>query len=206
MAPIPGSVRVTGFIAPSDSADLYPSHTEEYGRGGYRSVANAAARLAIPPDRRLEGMLVNQIDTGITWKLVGGIADINWTPAAIGSDVLRFVGNGMFPVIPRVDGAWIAPANCTIVSVVADVAERGKNDGGITESIWDVNINGVSIFIPANRPLITATAGGGETYAASGVITTSAVVAGDRITIDTDQVANGSIVPLDFTIIIRVVY
>ena len=94
MAPIPGSVRVTGFIAPSDSADTYSSHNEIYGAGGFRSVANAAARLAITSDRRIEGMLVKQLDTSEIWTLQGGIADINWVldPLWV-SDALRKIVN-----------------------------------------------------------------------------------------------------------------
>ncbi len=208
MAPIPGSVRVTGFIAPTDSTDTYATQDDTYNRGGYRAVANAAARLAITMDRRKEGMLVKQLDTGAFWTLSGGIADINWVLQTLGGPAtIRFVGNGVFPIDTRVDGAWIAPANCTISSVVADVGERGTNDGGVTSTIWDVNLNGVSIFAvtPANRPTIAATPGGGEASAASGAPDTVAVNAGDRITVDTDQVSNGTTPPADFSIIIRVV-
>ena len=211
MAPIPGSVRVTGFMAPTDSTDTYPSHEDIWGKGGYREVADAATRLAITAGRRSEGMLVKQLDTGAFWTLTGGIADINWILQVFGgatdTETLRFVGNGFFPVDTRVDGAWIAPASCTITGVWADVEERGKNDGLVTDDIWDVNLNGVTIFtIQANRPTIATTVGGGETYVASGAIAVSAVILGDRITIDTDSVGDGSIVPKNFSIIIKVVY
>ena len=75
MAPIPGSVRFTGFIAPTDSTDVYAVSTEEYNRGSFRAVANAAGRLAITADRRKEGMLVYQLDTAEYWTLIGGITD-----------------------------------------------------------------------------------------------------------------------------------
>jgi len=211
MPPIPGSVRFTGFIAPTDSTDTYATQDDTYNRGGYRAVADAAARLAIPLDRRKVGMLVKQVDTGVFWTLSGGIADINWVIQPIGVtsiETIRFVGNGIFTTDLRVDGAWIAPANCTISSVVADTGERGTNDGGVTSTIWDVNLNGVSIFnaTPANRPTIAATPGGGEASAASGAPDTTAVNLGNRITVDTDQVSNGSTPPADFSIIITVVY
>lgn len=94
MAPPPGSVRVTGYVGPSDTADPYPCQTEEYGRGGFRSVTNAAARLAITADRRKEGMLVKQLDTGGVWTLSGGIADINWVLDPLGvADSLRKIIN-----------------------------------------------------------------------------------------------------------------
>lgn len=78
MAEIVGSVRVTGFIAPTDTTDTYASHDAVYGRGGLRSVANESGRLAITEDRRAEGMLVWQIDTGVMWQLVGGITNTDW--------------------------------------------------------------------------------------------------------------------------------
>lgn len=209
MAPIPGSVRVTGFIAPTDSTDIYATQDDAYNRGGYRPVADAAARLAITMDRRKEGMLVKQLDTGAFWTLSGGIADINWLLQTFGGGgaVARFVGNGVFPIDTRVDGAWIAPANGTINSVVADVGERGTNDGGVTDTIWDVMLNGVSIFnvTPANRPTIASAPAGGEASAASGAPDVVAVLAGDRITVNTDQIATGTTPPADFSIIITVV-
>jgi len=78
MAVIPGSTTVGGFVAPSDTADTYPSHTEEYGRGGYRSVPNLAARNAITQDRRSAGMLVYQRDTGDWWQLGPGLSNADW--------------------------------------------------------------------------------------------------------------------------------
>lgn len=78
MALIPGSVRVAGFMAPSDSTDTYAVTDETYNRGGYRSVVDVAARNAITADRRKEGMLVRVLSTGEVYVLVGGILDSNW--------------------------------------------------------------------------------------------------------------------------------
>lgn len=79
MAQIPGSVRVAGFIAPTDSTDTYAVTDETYNRGGYRTVADLTARDAITTDRRKEGMLVRVISTGETYVLVGGILNTDWT-------------------------------------------------------------------------------------------------------------------------------
>jgi len=82
MAPIPGSVRVTGFIAPSDSTDTYATQDEFYDRGGWRTVADITARNAITADRRKDGMIVRVRDAGggieKFYTLTGGLADINW--------------------------------------------------------------------------------------------------------------------------------
>jgi hypothetical protein len=78
MSTIAGSVRVTGYVAPSDSTDVYAAHDEEYGAGGYRSVIDLLSRDAITLPRRKEGMLVYVKSTGITYQLDGGIDNINW--------------------------------------------------------------------------------------------------------------------------------
>jgi hypothetical protein len=51
MAAIPGSVPLGGFVAPTDSADEYAVTDERYNRGGYRSVGDMAALMAITPAR-----------------------------------------------------------------------------------------------------------------------------------------------------------
>lgn len=58
MGQITGSVRMTGFIAPTDSLDTYPVTKPEYGLGGYRSVTNLVDRDTIPAERKEQGMLV----------------------------------------------------------------------------------------------------------------------------------------------------
>jgi len=85
MAVIPGSVRVGGFIAPTDSTDTYAVTDPTYGRGGLRSVANIAARNAITKDRRVGqlGMEVVTIDTMNLYRLINepgtaGTTDTDW--------------------------------------------------------------------------------------------------------------------------------
>lgn len=87
MALIPGSVRVGGFIAPTDSTDTYAVTDETYGRGGYRAVADATERDAITADRRKLGMLVKDIATGKYWTLVGGLLNANWTEVKFGVQI-----------------------------------------------------------------------------------------------------------------------
>lgn len=45
----------------------FPSHHAIFGRGGYKTVANEAERLAIPIDRLTVGSVVRQHDTGEEW-------------------------------------------------------------------------------------------------------------------------------------------
>jgi hypothetical protein len=65
---IPGTVPVTGPIAPTGTADAYPSHLALYGKGGLRTVASNTERDAIPTERREEGMLVYVTNTDAYWR------------------------------------------------------------------------------------------------------------------------------------------
>lgn len=83
MTAIPRSVRVTGFMAPSDSEDTYATHDEIYGRGGWRTVADITARDAITSDRRIVGMVVRVLDSDglgnqAFYTLSGGITNSDW--------------------------------------------------------------------------------------------------------------------------------
>lgn len=57
MAKIPG-VPITGQIVPTDTNDNYATHSDEYGKGGYRSITDVDARNNIPNERRKLGMKV----------------------------------------------------------------------------------------------------------------------------------------------------
>lgn len=63
----PGPV-VAGPLKTVDTADTYGTHEDTYGIGGFRCVANIAARDAIPAARRKAGMEVYILDAG------GGVA------------------------------------------------------------------------------------------------------------------------------------
>lgn len=85
MAAIPGSVRVGGFIAPSDTGDTYATHDSRYGRGGLKEVADTTERDAISTDRRREGMIVYCASDEKTYQLKGGVTNLDW---------VEFVGGG----------------------------------------------------------------------------------------------------------------
>lgn len=100
MTVIPGSVRVAGFIAPTDSTDTYAVHDDAYGRGGWRTVNNITERNSITADRRKAGMAVRVLDDGYGvqkfYTLAGGIEDGNWIEdniynGSIESDLTMYV-------------------------------------------------------------------------------------------------------------------
>jgi hypothetical protein len=82
MAAIPGSVPITGFVAPTDSLDTFASHDEAYGRGGYRTVSNLTESDAIYADRRKVGMLVNV--AGTMYQLGAGLTNNDWAEVTLG--------------------------------------------------------------------------------------------------------------------------
>jgi hypothetical protein len=90
MAAIPGSVRVAGFIAPTDDTDTYAVHDEIYGKGGWRTVADISARDAIPTARRKLGMGVRVLDDGTgnqrfyTFKT--GLTNSDWEIDTLGGE------------------------------------------------------------------------------------------------------------------------
>ncbi len=87
MAPIPGTIRVTAPIAPSDSTDVYASHLSEYGKGSWHEVADLTARDAITTDRRTQGMAVWVLSEQKLYVLETGVTNLDWvefspTPSA----------------------------------------------------------------------------------------------------------------------------
>lgn len=81
---IPGTVQVSGPIAPTSTTVGYPSHLEEYGQGNFRTVEDATERLAIPAERRKKGMEVKQWDTKVVYELEADLT--TWTPVTGGID------------------------------------------------------------------------------------------------------------------------
>lgn len=57
MAQINGT-NIAAAIAPFDTADTFPTHFAEYGKGGWRSVATPDLLAQIPDARREDGMAV----------------------------------------------------------------------------------------------------------------------------------------------------
>jgi hypothetical protein len=90
MANIPGSVPITGYVAPTDATDLYATHDEAYGRGGYRTVASLAERDAITADRRKAGMLVNV--NGQLFLLGAGLSNADWGALELGGTTASGTG------------------------------------------------------------------------------------------------------------------
>lgn len=72
--------RLQGGITNSNWHYILDSATEANALvGGYHVVADTTARDAIPSALRVTGMLAYCVATAQTYRLVGGVANINWT-------------------------------------------------------------------------------------------------------------------------------
>lgn len=78
MAQIPGSVPLTGKVAPTDTTDTFATHIDIYGEGGYMTVADQTEREAITTERRKQGMAVYQNDTNEMYILQNGVTNADW--------------------------------------------------------------------------------------------------------------------------------
>ena len=84
MSNIPGT-NVAAMIVPFDTADIYATHNDKYGRGGFRVVDTLAERDAITDLRRKEGMWVRVLSNEKLYELWGGTENINWREVTLGS-------------------------------------------------------------------------------------------------------------------------
>lgn len=68
-------VRVNGPVNPSSPLDLYPTHIDTLGHGGFMVVASKSIRNNIPPLRRKMGMLVYVRETDSIYQLKSSSTD-----------------------------------------------------------------------------------------------------------------------------------
>lgn len=90
MAKLYGTL-VADKIVPTDSQDTFPTHDEEYGLGGFRTVLDLSQRDLISTDRRKEGMLVFCLSNQSLYQLIGGLENTNWKKLDIGGSKIRRV-------------------------------------------------------------------------------------------------------------------
>lgn len=85
---IPGTVTLTGIIAPTSTGDTYPITDPKYGIDGLRNVSSISERNSIPNDRRKQGMIVGVDSTGSTKTEYWTLLPSPWT--ATDSDWVQF--------------------------------------------------------------------------------------------------------------------
>ena len=149
MSDIKGTVRVTGPMSPYSDQDAFPITLEEFQEGGYRSVANEEERLSIPKERRKEGMLVSQLDTGQLYTLRGGLSNDNWTPFTLDGetkDVVFQLGEDL-EVGPQPYTEIRVPYKGYITEMIANVGEGSDRDTNLIFHLQRMNEDST----PGNR-------------------------------------------------------
>lgn len=70
--------NISAPVVPFTTDDDYPTHVDEYGRGGLMSLADTDARDAIPEKRLKLGMFVSTVADKKLWRL-DGLDPVVWT-------------------------------------------------------------------------------------------------------------------------------
>lgn len=138
-------VRVSGYMTPVDSTDVYPTHLSTLGRGGYREVADTDARDAIPVERMALGMLVYVEDINVTYRLTQITPSVVWETQFRRRTVSKgFANNGSTLSKGEVDGTHVyvdSSGGATGLTLPALSAE----DDGMECSIKRLGANAVTI-------------------------------------------------------------
>lgn len=94
MSLIPGSIPVTGFIAPTDTSDIYAVTDAIYGLDGLRNVSTYSDRDDISLLRRREGMIVGVISDSTYWRLSASTGSNTWNVGSASNWEPFVVGGG----------------------------------------------------------------------------------------------------------------
>jgi hypothetical protein len=134
---------VTGPLDTVNPSNTYATHDDSLGKGGFRVVADSAARLAITSMRRKAGMWVAQADTSEVWSLGNDLLTWSRVDTRAGSTgVIGYAG------LLALTGYWDKR-----VVVVAPTTFGGLDRGlYIYDAASSVAHNGVSVIQPADNP------------------------------------------------------
>jgi hypothetical protein len=153
MASIPGTV-INSRIVPSDSSDNYATHDAQFGRDGWRSVANISERDAIYSSRRVEGMAVWVQNISAGYQLLGGISNSNWTLLSVGSNAditkseVAAISAGLQSQIDSIN--LVAGANVSIIENPNNTWTISSVGGGGGNSWLPVAGTGMTITAPTS--------------------------------------------------------
>lgn len=141
-----GGVTVSGYIAPSDTADQYATHRASLGLGGYRSALDIPARDAITSLRREEGMVVYVISTEKEYRLVGGIENTNWQEIIASTGTGTGTGETNYLIVNALtDRDSLADTNRKIGLICYVIVEDKEYRlvGGIANNNWQEIVSSV---------------------------------------------------------------
>jgi hypothetical protein len=138
---IPGTVQVTGQIAPTDPSDTFPTHDVNYGKGGFVHATTTVARDNIPAERRRAGMFCFVDADGLVYQLALDL--VTWAEFTTGTlvhgdltgrsdpdqhplDALEGGGASTGQVVAWTGSVW-APANPEDLGYASGVLALGLN-------------------------------------------------------------------------------
>lgn len=141
--------RVPDRLVPRDTGDTYPTHDEQYGLGGFRSVASLAHRDAVPMERRKAGMEVKVLGddgTGVSGR-VFSLADNleTWIPLTTAEEQAAFAATQDAIVLTTVGQRLDAQQTAQQVGdadVLATVRGSGALPGLLTFAQVGVSLGG----------------------------------------------------------------
>lgn len=95
-----GTVLYSGIV-PTNTSDVYPTHSAIYGMGGFRSVKTIAERDAIPVERLEVGakVLVSEQETGYYVRSIAEDGTVTWELDT------RLIADRLLPT-PMMEGTW----------------------------------------------------------------------------------------------------
>ena len=130
MAQIPGSVPLTGKVAPTDTTDTFATHVDIYGEGGYMTVANTTERDAITTERRKQGMAVFVNDTNEMYILQDGITNADWVlfTGGGGSGDMQDVFDNSTPNVIAEDYSKELSLSAGDVDILTDTSGSGTSN------------------------------------------------------------------------------
>lgn len=165
MAAIPGSVRVTGIIAPTDSTDTYAVTDTRYGIDGLRNFTGDTSELLnITAQRRRSGMIVGIVsgDTRLYYRLQNepwSFDMSDWVQLTL----YDFTGNTNFTTVEA--GYWISGATGTGLlnveaghSVFGQYSIAAAGSGNTIYGDYSVSVGGLNNVISAITSNISSAA------------------------------------------------
>lgn len=147
----------TWVIAPittPDTQDVFATHLAEYGKGGWRTVADLTARDNIPIERREVGMVVWVTSDSTAYQLVGGVTNSNWQVFSAGGSsvgIENFTITGPILTAKQVTLAF-APTtpSVTILTPLGGVQQQYGVDFTITGTTLSWNGLGLDGYFVLN--------------------------------------------------------
>lgn len=157
------NIEVNGTLYPTSSGvSAEPTHSEEFGKGGFRSVVDNTSRDNIPTSYKSDGMLVFVRSTVVTWQWNQTLGIWEEFPNNItGNQIV----NGSITEI-KLDDDSVSPRTLQTDAVETDAIEDGavtlvKLNSDVTNNYYDT-VTADSTFMSSFTSVPSASSAPGE--------------------------------------------